>query len=135
MRQRILTLIATLMLMVACSNTSTPDLTLILILYCGDDGGACRMEDDNQCEGRGTWNDFRENSDIRVATNMGEVFKRQDLQLGNFDEGNNTCTFSEDINMKSSVAYQITIGNRKPIKIMKNDLENQNWKQVLVFND
>lgn len=133
MRQRILLLIATLTLLAACSSTSTPDLNVILILHCGSDD--CEIHDDNRCEGRGRWNDFSNHGDIVVTDNMGDLIKREEMELGNYDDVNNTCMFSEMIDITSSASYGISVGDHRGTKVMKSTLEDQNWRQVLVFND
>lgn len=119
----------------ACGSTSTPDLKLILILACGENTDQCNISENDECEGRGRWNDLRDHEEIRIEDNGGTMFRRHDLQMGNYDEASNTCTFSEDIAMKSSARYHIYIGELGPFDITKTTLENQNWVATLEFNE
>lgn len=134
MRAKILMLFTTLALMTACSSTSTPDLKLIMILHCGTDNDACSIEADNSCEGRGRWNQFRDHNEIVVNDTSDKLMKRQDLEMGTFDDVNGTCMFSETISMKSTSRYRIYIDDRGPFDVMKSTLEDQNWTLVLEFN-
>lgn len=127
--------ILSLFAMTGCGSTSTPDLKLIAILYCGDDQGACDVSDDNSCRGSGRWNPLREDADIQIADNGNKVFEKHEMGPGNYDSATSTCTFSEDITMKSSARYRITIGDLGPFDITKTTLENQKWIATLEFNN
>lgn len=122
-------------LLVACSSTSTPDLKLIMMLHCGEDNDACSIQEDNLCEGRGRWNQFRDHNEVIVNDNSDKLIKRQDLGMGTFDDINGTCMFSETISMKSSSRYRIYIDDHGPFDVLKSTLEDQNWTLVLNFND
>lgn len=122
-------------LLVACSSTSTPDMKLIMILHCGADNATCSIEEDNLCEGRGRWDQFRDHNEIVVNDNGDKLIKRQDLAMGTFDDVNGTCMFSETIAMKSSSRYRIYIDDRGPFDVMKSTLEDQNWTLILEFNN
>lgn len=131
------TLFLTLTLVVfsACSSTSTPDLKLVMILYCGGDGDSCNVEADDSCVGRGRWNDFRQDADIVINDTGGKLVKRHEMEAGTYDNILGTCTFSETIAMKASSRYEITVGDHGPFYITKSDLEKQNWAAVLEFNN
>lgn len=135
MREKLLMLFAAATLLAACSSTSTPDLKLIFILHCGSDNDACSVEADNLCEGRGRWDQFRDHNEIVVNDNSDKLIKRQDLEMGTFDEGANTCTFSETIGIKSTSRYRIYVDDRGPFDVLKSTLEDQNWTLVLEFNN
>lgn len=135
MRVKLLTLLVSVAMLAACSSTSTPDLTLIMILYCGDDGNACRMHDDNQCAGRGRFNDLGDDRDIVIENDSGKQLSKHEMDYGQFDDVNNTCMFSETISMQSTSRYNIFIGDFGPYQIMKSALEDQNWTAVWEFNN
>lgn len=102
MRSRFLMLFATVVLLAACSSTSTPDLKLIMILHCGSDNDACTMLDDDTCRGRGRFSNFREDADVVINDNGGKLMTPHEIGAGTYDEINGTCTFSDDIATKSS---------------------------------
>lgn len=134
MRRRFLPLMAALLMLSACSNTSTPDLNLIMILHCGDNNDACDVEDDNTCEGRGTWGALQDSNEVRVHDNSDKLIKRQHMKMGTFDSDAGTCTFNETINIKSTSRYRIYVDKRGPFDILKSTLEDQEWTAVLEFN-
>lgn len=135
MRKLLTTIFASALVLAACSSTSVSDLKLIMILLCGSDDDACSIEEDNACEGHGRWDDFRDHNEIAVYDNSDKLMERHDLAMGTFDPSNNTCTFSETINVKSTARYRIFIDKRGPFDITKSTLENQNWTAVLEFNN
>ena len=124
-----------LLFLTACGSTSTPDLKLIMILHCGADSDACTVEDDNACSGRGRWGQFRDSNDIVVNDNADKLVTRHEIEMGTFDSTSNTCTFSEDISMKSSTRYRIYIDDLGPFDVLKSTLEDQKWNHVLEFNN
>lgn len=135
MREKLLMLFATAMLLAACSSTSTPDLKLIMILHCGTNNDSCNVTDDKECSGRGRFSDFREDADVIINDNGNNLVKRHEIGPGTFDENSGTCTFSDEIATKSSSRYRIYVEDAwGPFDFLKSELGNQNWSVVLEFN-